>query len=324
MSDARDTNHDGKVSLVEKVKGILPGHKNGTAAHTTSTIQTSFPPGTTSFPPGTTFLPADSVNVPANAVPIIGYVPAAVAPAAVAPTYTTTTSAIPLTGAAHDSRDLNRDGYVSTTEKMQTSGIRSTGAYDSRDLNRDGIVSATEQLAATHIGGHQTEEARLRLHEEQLAISKREVGAGEVDIHKRIHEQHVSQTVDVLREEVVVERRPLSGVTDPNYRISSQDETMRVPLYREEIITEKRVVPTEEVIVRKTEVVDNQVVGATLRSEHVETVQTNTHSSSMLGNTASSNFVGSSTFTGAHDPRDTNKDGKVSLGEKVKGAAARG
>jgi len=339
MSDARDTNHDGKVSIMEKVKGAMH-HKNGTAAaHTTSTtpLTTSFPPGTTTFPPGTTFLPANSVNVPANAVPIMGYAPVALAPTAVAapavvaaPTYntaapttvayTTTTSATPLTGAAYDSRDLNRDGYVSTTEKMQTSGVRSTGAYDSRDLNRDGIVSATEQLAATHIGSHQTEEARLRLHEEQLAISKREVGAGEVDIHKRVHEQHVSQTVPVRHEEVIVERRPLSGVTDPNYRISSQDETMRVALYREEIVTEKRIVPTEEVIVRKTEVVDQQVVGATLRSEHVETVQTNTHSSSILGGNTSSNFVGSSNLTGAHDTRDTNFDGKVSLGEKVKGA----
>jgi hypothetical protein len=95
---------------------------------------------------------------------------------------------------------------------------------------------------------------------------------------------------------------------------------MRVPLYREEIVTEKRIVPTEEVIVRKTEVVDQQVVGATLRSEHVETVQTNSHSSSILGNTASSNFAGSSNLNGAHDTRDTNFDGKVSLGEKVTGA----
>jgi len=309
MSDARDTNRDGKVSIMEKVKGAMHGHKNGT---NTTPLTTSFPPGTTSFPPGTTYLPADAVNVPANAVPIMGYQPVALgaaapapvapapvmaAPVAIAPapvTYTSTTSVVtPLTGAA----------------------------YDSRDLNRDGVISATEQLAATHIGGHSTEEARLRLHEEQLAISKREVGAGEVDIHKRVHEQHVSQVVDVRREEVIVERRPLSGVTDPNYRISSQDETMRVPLYREEIVTEKFVIPTEEVIVRKTEVMDNQVVGATLRSEHVETVQTNAHSSSILGSTTgSSNFVGSSNFNGAHDTRDTNFDGKVSLGEKVKGA----
>lgn len=227
------------------------------------------------------------------------------------------------TGAAYDSRDLNRDGYVSTSERMATT---TTGAaYDSRDLNRDGIVSTTERLAATHThmgSGAQTEEAHLRLHEEQLAISKREVGAGEVDIHKRVHEQHVSQTVSVRREEVIVERRPLSGIADPNYRISSQDETMRVPLYREEIVTEKRVVPTEEVIVRKKEVVDQQTVGATLRSEHLETVQTN--SSAILGtNTmmASNNIVGSSQMAGGiHDARDTNFDGKVSLGEKAKGA----
>jgi uncharacterized protein (TIGR02271 family) len=198
------------------------------------------------------------------------------------------------------------------TEKVtsKTTGAHTSGAaFDSRDLNRDGHISTGEQLATGQMAsGHMTEEARLKLHEEQLAISKREVGAGEVDIHKRVHEQHVQQTVPVRREEVIVERRPLSGIADANARIAPQDETMRVPLYREEIVTEKRIVPTEEVIVRKQEVVDQQVVGATLRSEHVETIQTGTHSTSAMAG-------------GLHDSRDTNFDGHVSMGEKLKGAS---
>jgi len=292
--DPRDTNHDGKVSLVEKVKDKVH-HKNTTTTHTTTTA---------ALPLATTGVAAAPIT---GAVPIIGYVAVPLAVTGAAVPLATTGIAAPLTTGA---------AYTTTNT-----------AYDSRDLNRDGVVSMTEKLASTHIGAHQTEEARLTLHEEQLSISKREVGAGEVDIHKRVHEQHVSQTVAVRREEVIVERRPLSGVADPNYRISSQDETMRVPLFREEIVTEKRVVPTEEVIVRKKEVVDQQTVGATLRSEHVETVQTtHTHSSTILdtnnSSMMSSNIVGSSQLAGVHDARDTNFDGKVSLGEKVKGAVA--
>jgi len=298
MSDARDTNHDGHVSLMEKVKGALHHNKNTTDT-TTGYNNNSITSSRTHHTHGTAPVATGA------AVPIIGQQPVAFMPMAA------TTAAAPL--ATTDPRDLNRDGYVSTSEKLQTSAmpINNSGAYDSRDLNRDGYVSTSEKLASTHIGGHQSEEARLRLHEEQLAISKREVGAGEVGIHKRVQEQHVEQTIPVRREEVVVERRPLSGIADANARIAPQDETMRVALFREELVTEKRVVPTEEVIVRKQEVVDQQTVGATLRSEHIETVQTNTQQ-------------GSSMIGGVHDARDTNYDGHVSMGEKLRSGSALG
>jgi len=198
-----------------------------------------------------------------------------------------------------DSRDLNRDGHVSTAEKLGASSHRS-GFTDSRDLNRDGHISTAERLAAdSHMGAGMTEAARLRLHEEQLAISKREVGAGEVDIHKRVQQETVQQTIPVRREEVTVERHALHGLPDPGARIAAQDEVVRVPLFREEILTEKRIVPTEEVVVHKQEVMDQQTVGATLRSEYVETSQTG--------------IAG-----GAFDARDTNRDGHVSMGEKLK------
>jgi len=134
----------------------------------------------------------------------------------------------------------------------------------------------------------------MRLHEEQLAVSKREVGAGAVDIHKRVKEETVQQTVPLVRQELAIERRPLHGVAEPGARIGAQDETIHVPLYREELVTEKRVVPIEEVIVRKNELTENQTVGATLRSEYVDSRQIS-------------------------DTRDLNHDGHVSMGEKLKG-----
>jgi uncharacterized protein (TIGR02271 family) len=209
------------------------------------------------------------------------------------------------------------------------------GFTDSRDLNRDGHVSTTEKLAAGAHGTnfHSDEAARMRLHEEQLAISKREVGAGEVDIHKRVQEEHVQQTIPVRREEITVERRALHGVAEPGARIAAQDEVVRVPLYREEIVTEKRLVPTEEVIIRKKEVMDQEVVGATLRTEYVETTQigmnqagfdardTNRDGHVSMGEKLKGGNAYTNT-TGAFDARDTNRDGHVSMGEKLKGGNA--
>jgi len=195
-----------------------------------------------------------------------------------------------------DSRDTNHDGKVSFVEKVKDAlhlgskdkdaayasthhGAATTTAGHSADLNHDGHVSASERVAASATGervaasatGVHHDEARLRLHEEQLAIGKQQVGAGEVDIHKRVHSERVQQTIPVTREEVTVEHRPLSGAADPNARIAAQDEVLRVPLHREELVTEKRVVPTEEVIIRKKDVTEHQAVEATLRSEYVET-----------------------------------------------------
>jgi len=169
----------------------------------------------------------------------------------------------------------------------------------------------------------------MKLHEEQLAVSKREVSAGEVGIHKHVEEERVQQSIPVRREEVVVERRPLTGVAEPGARIAAEDEIMRVPLYREEIITEKRIVPTEEVIVRKQEVVDNQVVGATLRSEYVETMQTGASQSGFDARDTNRDghvsmgerFQSHGTTADGFDARDTNRDGHVSMGEKLKGSS---
>jgi uncharacterized protein (TIGR02271 family) len=274
MSDHRDTNHDGKVSLMEKVKDKLHlGHHHDAATthHTTGVV------------PGV--------------VPVAGVVPVV---------------------ATHDSRDLNHDGHISTTERLAT-GSHMTGAHSG--LHTGAHTGA--HTTGAHHSGHESDEARLRLHEEQLAISKREVGAGEVDIHKRVQEEHVQQTIPLRHEEVVVERRPLHGHAEPGARIAAQDETVRIPLHREEILTEKRVVPTEEVIVRKNHVTGQETVGATLRSEYVETNQTGgtLHGATTMDTHRDGHLATGEKRKGAYgDSRDTNHDGHVSTGEKLKSA----
>jgi uncharacterized protein (TIGR02271 family) len=201
-------------------------------------------------------------------------------------------------------------------------------------LNRDGHVSMGERLESRHGAGALHDEARLRLHEEQLAVSKREALAGEVDIHKRVHQEHVQETIPLRHEEVLIERHALHGPAEPGARIAAQDEVVRVPLFREELVTEKRIVPVEEVIVRKKEIIENQTVGATLRSEFVETRQidgafdsrdTNHDGHVSMGERVKGDLHHNTGAlnSGAFDARDTNRDGRVSMGEKLKGADMR-
>lgn len=110
-------------------------------------------------------------------------------------------------------------------------------------------------------------EARLTLSEEELAVGKRQVAAGEVGVTKHVETEHVQQSVPVMREEVTVERRPATGMSS-EARI--EEGEIHVPLSREEVIVEKRVVPKEELVIKKHQVQDQERVEADVRRERAE------------------------------------------------------
>ena len=152
---------------------------------------------------------------------------------------------------------------------------------DGRDMtmNADRQRLVRERMEAHGIG--EEEALRLVLNEEQLAIGKREVEAGEVGVRKTVETQHVHENVQLRHDEVEVERRPITdGYAAGTNATIGEDEDIRMRLHAEEAVVEKRVVPTEELVVRKREVVENQPIDTTLRREHAEVdreVRTDTH-----------------------------------------------
>ena len=115
------------------------------------------------------------------------------------------------------------------------------------------------------------EATRLVLSEEQLAVGKRDVQTGEVGVRKHVETEHVHEEVELRREEVEIERRPLGeGYAGSAGATIGAGEEIRIPLHAEEAVVEKRVVPTEEIVVRKREVVETQPVDAELRRERAE------------------------------------------------------
>ena len=104
--------------------------------------------------------------------------------------------------------------------------------------------------------------------EEELEVGKRRVKAGELDVKKRVETEHVKQAVPVMREEATIERRPASQSTGTKPTISEGE--IRVPLMAEEVVAEKRVVPKEELVIRKHQTTDSKTVEADLKKERVE------------------------------------------------------
>jgi uncharacterized protein (TIGR02271 family) len=177
---------------------------------------------------------------------------------------------------------LERDDKRVMVDRLGTEQLQALPAYDHRSFSRE-----YEQQVANAFGTQEhgmnadrdyydrddfrDDNMRMTLSEEELAVGKRNVQAGEVDIHKRVETEQVHRDVELRREDVEIERRPIrdgmhAGGSEPTI---SEDE-IRIPLHEEEAVVEKRVVPKEELIVRKKETVEHEDVEATLRKERAE------------------------------------------------------
>lgn len=119
-------------------------------------------------------------------------------------------------------------------------------------------------------GISEEEATRLVLSEEELRVGKRAVEAGEVGVHKHVETRHVHQEVPLRREEVEVERRPITDGYHATGATIGRDEEIRVPLHAGEAVVEKRVVPKEELVVKKREVTETETVEADLRRDRAE------------------------------------------------------
>jgi uncharacterized protein (TIGR02271 family) len=111
-------------------------------------------------------------------------------------------------------------------------------------------------------------EARIPRSEEELAVGRRRVQAGEVDVRKSVETEHVARDVPVTREEVEVERRPVAEGTPGQADL--EEGEIRVPVMAEEAVVEKRPVVKEEFIIRKRVVSGTQRVEADVRRERVD------------------------------------------------------
>jgi uncharacterized protein (TIGR02271 family) len=119
--------------------------------------------------------------------------------------------------------------------------------------------------------GPNTDEAMTRS-EEELAVGKAQRERGRVRLKKYVVTEEVQQTVPVQREEVRVEREPITeaNVDQATDGPAISDEEHEVTLMEEQVVTEKRAVPKERVRLGKETVTDEQQVSDEVRKERIE------------------------------------------------------
>jgi uncharacterized protein (TIGR02271 family) len=165
--------------------------------------------------------------------------------------------------------DRNQKVYL---DSLGSSEIGSMQEYDLDSFSRsEGLPQGgtRESLSGDRLATDTEREARLTVSEEELAFGKRTVAAGEVGVQKRVETEHVREAVPVMREEVTVERRPVTGT---GTAAEIRDDEIRVPLSEEEVTVEKRVVPKEELVIKKHQVQGEQIVEDDVRRERAEVV----------------------------------------------------
>ena len=147
-----------------------------------------------------------------------------------------------------------------------------SGVLD-RDTTRDDVDTRRDERGGPGVdtSGRNTDEAMTRS-EEELQVGKTEREAGRVRLKKYVVEDQVTETVPVRREEVRVEREP---ITDANVDRATDgpalsEEEHEVTLRAEEPVVEKRTVPQERVRLEKDVETDERQVSETVRSERID------------------------------------------------------
>ncbi|MDA0182889.1 PRC and DUF2382 domain-containing protein [Solirubrobacter phytolaccae] len=119
--------------------------------------------------------------------------------------------------------------------------------------------------------GPNTDEAMTRS-EEELRVGTTEREAGKVRLKKYVVEEEVTKTVPVRREEVRLEREPITDANrgDANAGPAISEEEHEVVLHEEEVVVDKQAVAKERVRLDKDVTTEEKTVSDTVRSERVD------------------------------------------------------
>jgi uncharacterized protein (TIGR02271 family) len=137
-----------------------------------------------------------------------------------------------------------------------------------------GERGAATAARAAGAGGTSGEDAMTRSEEEvRVGTARRETGR--VRLRKHVVTEQVQKTVPVQREEVRVEREPVTeenrGAAMSGPEITEGEH--EVVLHEEEPVVEKRVVPKERVRLSKDTEVDERAVSEEVRKERIDVDQ---------------------------------------------------
>lgn len=110
----------------------------------------------------------------------------------------------------------------------------------------------------------------IQLKEEKLDVNTHDVTTGEVDIHKHVVNDTETVEVPVKREEIVIERKPVTDQSSQGTDEKLEDDTITIPIKEEQVDVSKHTVIREEVGIHKEEHEDVEKVTEDVSREELD------------------------------------------------------
>jgi uncharacterized protein (TIGR02271 family) len=188
---------------------------------------------------------------------------------------------VPLAGASPEGEDVRVP--VTKAQVKDAPGVEADGELSEQEEQRlfehYGVPYTTAGSTTAHgaPAAGTAEEAggddAMTRSEEELRVGTEQRERGRARLHKYVVTEQVQKTVPVQREEVRVEREP---ITDANIDEATagpeiSEAEHEVVLQEEEPVVEKRAVPKERVRLEKDTVADEREVSEEVRKERIET-----------------------------------------------------
>jgi uncharacterized protein (TIGR02271 family) len=181
-----------------------------------------------------------------------------------------------------DAPKIDTEGHLSPQEERELyryyglgggttdAGFADAGYADPRTTT-DTSALDTAGTVGRDTSGPTTDHAMTRS-EEQLNVGTRREEVARARLRKYVVTENVTQTVPVTREEVRVEREPITDANlgDAMDGPAISEEEHEVTLHAERAVVEKEAVPVERVRLDKQIVTDQEQVSEDVRKEHIE------------------------------------------------------
>ena len=199
-------------------------------------------------------------------------------------------------------------GYADTTTTTNDYADTTAGRTDTTTGTTGGFTDTNRHGTVGHDTSGPTTDDAMTLSEERLNVGTEQVEAGRARLRKYVVTENVTQTVPVSREEVRIEREPITDANVGNAMdgpaISAEEH--EVTLHAERPVVEKEAVPVERVRLDTETVTEQETVSDTVRKEQVDTDGITTD-----GVTGRETGGGRSLKDKAKDALDRDNDGRI-------------
>jgi uncharacterized protein (TIGR02271 family) len=168
-----------------------------------------------------------------------------------------------------DAPSMEADGQLSQDEEAEL--YRHYGLDYSEHRSDSGLPAGTDDTVGRDVSGPTTDDAMTRS-EEELRVGTQTREAGRARLRKYVTTEQQTVTVPVQREEVRVEREP---ITDANLDAATSgpdisEEEHEVTLHEETPVVEKQAMPKERVRLDTETVTEERQVAEEVRKEQIE------------------------------------------------------